>query len=158
MFLFSQTLIYWYILRLILPLVSLSLEDDIWLPDGLIFHLAEHVQIGIRVEVEEYEPEVIPLNLEGERDSDLADLVVNVVDVENFPQEGDGCRASWCRRQHFWVVVGGQDFQYLAVGLKVFDQREKRWVESGSIPWVSLLAILAEIVKQNSAGPILWEA
>jgi len=74
--------------------VSLSLEDDIWLPDGLIFHLAEHVQIGIRVEVEEYEPEVIPLNLEGERDSDLADLVVNVVDVENFPQEGDGCRAS----------------------------------------------------------------
>ena len=74
--------------------MSLSLEDDIWLPDGLIFHRAEHVQIGIRVEVEEYEPEVIPLNLEGERDSDLADLVVNVVDVEDFPQEGDGCRAS----------------------------------------------------------------
>ncbi len=92
MFLFSQTLV--YILRLILPLVSLSLEDDIWLPDGLIFRWAEHVQIRIRVDVEEYEPEVIPLNLEGERDSDLADLVVNVVDVEYFPEEGDGCWAA----------------------------------------------------------------
>ncbi len=68
----------------------LSLEDDIWLPDGLILRRAEHVQIRIRVEVEECEPEVIPLNLERERDSDLADLVVNVVDIEDFPKEGDG--------------------------------------------------------------------
>jgi hypothetical protein len=40
-------------------------------------------------------------------------------------------------------------------GLKGFDQQEKRWIESGSMPWVSLLVILAEIVKQNGAGPIL---
>ncbi len=74
--------------------MSLSLEDDIWLPDGLILRRAEHVQIQIRFEVEECEPEVIPLNLEGERDSDLADLVVNVIDVEDFPEEGDGGRAT----------------------------------------------------------------
>jgi len=74
--------------------VSLSLEDDIWLPDGLILCRAERVQNRIRVEVEECEPEVIPLNLEGECDSDLADLVINVVDVDDFPEEGDGCRAA----------------------------------------------------------------
>ena len=74
--------------------MSLSLEDDIRLPDGLILCGAERVQNRIRVEVEECEPEVIPLNVEGERDGDIAGLVVNVVDVENFPQEGDGCRAS----------------------------------------------------------------
>ncbi len=68
----------------------LSLEDDIRLPDGLIFGQAERVQNRIRVEVEECEPEVIPLNLEGERDSDLADLVINVVDIDDFPKEGDG--------------------------------------------------------------------
>ncbi len=74
--------------------MSLSLEDDIRLPDGLILCGAERVQNRIRVEVEECEPEVIPLNLEGERDSDLADLVVNVVNVDDFPEEGDGCRAA----------------------------------------------------------------
>ena len=74
--------------------MSLSLEDDIRLPDGPILLRGEHVQIRIRVDVEEYEPEVIPLNLEGERDSDLADLVVNVVDVEYFPEEVDGGRAA----------------------------------------------------------------
>ncbi len=118
MFLFSQTLVYWDILQLTLSLVTLSLEDDIWLPDGLVFCRAEHVQIRIRVEVEECEPEVIPLNLKGERDSDLANLVVNVVDVEDFPEECDGGRATWCGCQHFWIVVGGKVFQYLAVRLK----------------------------------------
>ena len=72
----------------------LSLEDDIRLPDGLIFRRAEHVQILVRVEVEECEPEVIPLNLEGECDGDLTDLFVNVVDVEDIPEEGDGCLAA----------------------------------------------------------------
>jgi hypothetical protein len=91
---FSQTQVCRYILWLILPLVSLSLEDDIRLPDGLILCRAERVQIRIRVEVEECEPEVIPLNLEGERDGNLTDLVVNVVDVEDFPKEGDGGRAA----------------------------------------------------------------
>jgi hypothetical protein len=90
MFLFSQTLVHCDILRLILPLVSLSLEDDIRLPDGLILCGAERVQNWIRVEVEECEPEVIPLNLEGERDSDLTNLVINVIDVEDFPVESDG--------------------------------------------------------------------
>ncbi len=74
--------------------MTLSLEDDIWLPDGLVLRRAERVQNRIRVEVEECEPEVIPLNLEGKRDSDLTDLVVNVVDVEDFPKKGDGCRAA----------------------------------------------------------------
>ena len=91
---FSQTQVYRDFLWLILPLVSLSLVDDIRLPDGLILRRAEHVQNWIRVEVEECEPEVIPLNLEGERDGDLTDLVVNVVDVEDFPEEGDGGRAA----------------------------------------------------------------
>ncbi len=70
--------------------MSLFLEDDIRLPDGLILRRAKHVQIRIRVEVEECEPDVIPLNLEGERDGDLTDLVVNVVDVKDFHKEGDG--------------------------------------------------------------------
>jgi hypothetical protein len=74
--------------------VSLSLEDDIRLPDGPVLLRGEHVQIRIRVEVDEFEPEVIPLNVEGERDGDIAGLVVNVVDVEDFPEEGDGCLAA----------------------------------------------------------------
>ncbi len=86
--------------------MSLSLEEDIRLPDRLILRGAERVQIRIGAEVEEVEPEVLPLDLEGERDDDLADLVVNVVDVENFPEEVDGGRAAWRGRQHVRVVVG----------------------------------------------------
>ncbi len=74
--------------------MSLSLEEDIRLPDRLILRGAERVQIRIGAEVEEVEPEVLPLDLEGERDDDLTDLVVNVVDVEYFPEEVDGGRAA----------------------------------------------------------------
>ncbi len=74
--------------------MSFFLEDDIRLPDGLILRRAKHVKIRIWVEVEECEPDVIPLNLEGERDGDLTDLVVNVVDVKDFHKEGDGGRAA----------------------------------------------------------------
>ncbi len=74
--------------------MSLSLEEDIRLPDGLVLRGAERVQIRIGAEVEEVEPEVLPLDLEGERDDDLANLVVNVVDVEYFPEEVDGGRAA----------------------------------------------------------------
>ncbi len=74
--------------------MSLSLEEDIRLPDGLVLRGAERVQIRIRAEVEEVEPEVLPLDLKCERDDDLADLVVNVVNVEYFPEEVDGGRAA----------------------------------------------------------------
>ncbi len=88
--------------------MSLSLEDNIWLPDWLELRQAERIQILIRTEVEESEPEVIPLNLEGECDGDLSSLVVNVVDVEDFTEEGNGGRATWCHSQHVQVVVGGK--------------------------------------------------
>jgi hypothetical protein len=70
--------------------VKLSLEEDIRLPDGIVLRGGERVQIRIGAEVEEFEPEVLPPDLKGERDDDLADLVVNVVYVEDFPEEVDG--------------------------------------------------------------------
>ncbi len=74
--------------------MSLSLKEDIRLPDRLVLRGAERVQIRIGAEVEEVEPEVLPLDLEGERDDDLPNLVVNVVDVEYLPEEVDGGRAA----------------------------------------------------------------
>ncbi len=93
-----------------------SLEENIRLPDGLVLRRGERVQIRIGAEVEEFEPEVLPADLKGERDDDLADLVVNVVDVEYFPEEVDGGRAARGGRQHVRVVVG-QVVQYLPVDL-----------------------------------------
>ncbi len=74
--------------------MKLSLEEDIRLPDGIVLRRGERVQIRIGAEVEEFQPEVLPPDLKGERDDDLTDLVVNVVDVEYFPEEVDGGRAA----------------------------------------------------------------
>jgi len=59
------------------------------------------------------------LDLKGERDHDLADLVVDVVDVEYFAVEVDGGRAARGGRQHVGVVVGqGESVQHLTAGPK----------------------------------------
>jgi hypothetical protein len=109
--------------------VRLSLKEDIRLPGGLVLFRPECVQIRIRAEVEEVEPEVLPLDLEGESDDDLTNLVVNVVDVEDLAKEVDGGRAARCGRQHLRVVVG-QVVQYLPVELECKRNNIFNWCET----------------------------